>query len=309
MDRAPLTSALSNAGVEGPVTKLANQTGLDARALSKGHLENESLAVSRSLSKCIQADPLLLCSSAQAWDQVFQINNHAVFFSTMTFLPLLSEGNKRAPSGRASRSGGAFAGAPWSSAVINITSISGVLKLSQNHYAYNSCKASANALTRMLAHEFNFQNRLNIRVNAIAPGLFITVRRKKKTADTRGVLTFAVLLQEMITGQGTGSRADPNHEANSKMYNPAGRAGTEEEMAQLCLYMAANTFQQGQVVVLDGGFTTACVAASPPAHGAFADLTAFAAWRAQCNVWRDDGRGDPRCKNVVQNRIQCPWGI
>ncbi len=166
----------------------------------------------------------------QSWDKVFSINNHSLFFSTMTFLPLLARGNDSPPSSRS-------ASFPkWTASVINITSISGIVKFSQSHYGYNSSKAAANSLTQMLAHELNFRAKLGVRVNAIAPGYFMT---------------------EMTAGAGSGNRVDPQDEKAQKFDNPAGRCGTEQEMAQLCLYLATNLFQQGQVIVLDGGITTA----------------------------------------------------
>jgi NAD(P)-dependent dehydrogenase (short-subunit alcohol dehydrogenase family) len=62
----------------------------------------------------------------------------------------------------------------------------------------------------------------------------------------------------MTAGQkGAGARLDPQSDAAKGHANPAGRCGTEEEMGQLCVYLASNGFQQGQIVVLDGGFTTA----------------------------------------------------
>ena len=72
----------------------------------------------------------------------------------MALLPLLAAGNDAPPSSRSQ----SFP--KWQSAVINITSISGVVKLSQNHYGYNASKSAANHITRMLAHELNFRSTL-----------------------------------------------------------------------------------------------------------------------------------------------------
>ncbi|KDN43203.1 NAD(P)-binding protein [Tilletiaria anomala UBC 951] len=200
---------VNNAGVEGPCTELTSPEGLSAKDISEAHLKNEEFV---------------------AWDKLFSINTHSVLFSTMSFLPLLSAGNAAPPSSRAQEKY-----AKWTAAVINITSISGFVKVSQSHYAYNASKAAANHITKMLAHELNFRSKLGIRVNAIAPGLFMT----EMTAPTPA------------------ARVDPSQVGPTKHANPAGRFGTEEEMASLCLYLASNCFQQGQIVVLDGGFTTA----------------------------------------------------
>ena len=79
----------------------------------------------------------------------------------------------------------------WSS-VINITSISGILKIAQNHvrltmfllhrlyliqpyikFCYNSVKAAASHLTRLLSTEIGLKS-IPVRVNAIAPGAYDT---------------------------------------------------------------------------------------------------------------------------------------
>ncbi|PWN42298.1 NAD(P)-binding protein [Ceraceosorus guamensis] len=198
---------INNAGVEGPVTRLEDKEALSAKDLSEKHLANEEF---------------------ENWDSTFKLNNSAVFFATFAFLPLLEAGNKSPPSSVGS-------GAPWSAAVINITSISGLVKLSQYHYAYNASKAAANHLTAMLSHELNFASKLNIRVNALAPGLFpseMTSGRPSKDGST-----------------------DPGDLANHA--NPAGRTGTAEEMASAVLFLATNTFTNGQILAVDGGFVAA----------------------------------------------------
>ena len=189
----------------GPETALAAPEKMTAEEVSAAHLSSESFS---------------------AWDQVFAINTHSLWFATMTLLPLLAAGNAAPPKNRTD------AYAKWTASVINITSISGLVKIAQSHYAYNASKAAANSLTKMLAHELNFRSQLGVRVNAIAPGMFVT---------------------EMTTSKGTGARIDPS-QTQVPHFNPAGRSGTEPEMGQLCLYLATNAFQNGAVIQLDGGF-------------------------------------------------------
>ncbi|KAN0061868.1 hypothetical protein ACQY0O_005862 [Thecaphora frezii] len=198
---------VNNAGVEGPVTKLGEKAAeLSVEELSQLHLSNESV---------------------EDWDHVFRINNHALFFATMAFLPLLSKGNAAPPPSASPKT---FAGS-----VINITSISGIVKMSQDHYAYNSSKAAANHLTQMMAHELRFRTNLNLRFNAIAPGLFATEMTTKQSDDK--------------------GRSDPT--ALAGFANPAGRGGDEAEFAGLVLLLASNQFITGQVIAVDGGFVTA----------------------------------------------------
>ncbi|GAC98223.1 short chain dehydrogenase/reductase [Pseudozyma hubeiensis SY62] len=198
-----LNILVNNAGVEGPMTKFDSSTisTVSASTLSSSHLSSESFA---------------------DWDTLFRINTSSIFFSTFTFLPLLSSSSS--PS--------------FPSSIINITSISGIVKVSQNHYAYNASKAAANHLTQMLAHELRFRADVGVRVNAIAPGLFSS---------------------EMTSG-GKSEKGKTSSEDVKGHENPAGRVGSEEEYAQVVLVLASNGFMTGQVVAVDGGFVTAVAA-------------------------------------------------
>ncbi|TKY89053.1 hypothetical protein EX895_001584 [Sporisorium graminicola] len=194
---------VNNAGVEGPMTKFPadSLSTLSAADLSSAHLASESF---------------------EDWDRLFRINTASVFFSTMTFLPLLHASHT----------------STWTSSVINITSISGIVKLSQFHYAYNASKAAANHLTQMLSHELRFRSNLGVRVNAIAPGLFSS---------------------EMTSG-GKSNKGKTSSDDVKGHENPAGRVGSEDEYAQLVLLLAGNGFMTGQIVAVDGGFVTAVAA-------------------------------------------------
>ncbi|SAM83888.1 related to NAD(P)H-dependent oxidoreductase [Ustilago bromivora] len=123
----------------------------------------------------------------------------------------------------------------YTSSVINITSISGMVKVSQSHYAYNASKAAANHLTQMLAHELKFKCNLPLRINAIAPGLF----------------------SSEMTSSGKSEKGKTNSEDVKDHFNPAGRVGSEHEYAQVILLLACNTFITGQIIAVDGGFLTA----------------------------------------------------
>ncbi|PWZ01185.1 NAD(P)-binding protein [Testicularia cyperi] len=201
---------VNNAGIEGPVTKFPDEqvSELTADEISRAHLANETF---------------------EAWDQLFRVNTASVFFSTMTFLPLLAEGNKAPLASQLQSNGG------WTGGVINITSISGSVKLSQFHYAYNASKGAADRLTQMLAHELRFRSpNVGVRVNSLAPGLFAS---------------------EMTAGKSEKGKTNPDDVKGHA--NPAGRVGTEQEFAGLILLLASNQFITGQVVAVDGGFLTA----------------------------------------------------
>lgn len=74
------------------------------------------------------------------WDDTYRLNVAAVYFVTMAFLPLLKKASE--------------AEKGFSSSLINISSISGITKESQNHFCYNSSKAATIHLARLLARHF-----------------------------------------------------------------------------------------------------------------------------------------------------------
>lgn len=140
---------------------------------------------------------------------------------TAAFLPLLQKSTERYPG--------------WSGTVINISSISGLVKTAQHHFAYNASKGAAIHLNRILAAEIAAQG-LKVRVNSIAPGVFPS---------------------EMTAG---GSGADQKSEIPKDKYEskvPAQRPGRDEDMAQAVLFFAANQYLNGQTVAVDGGYTLA----------------------------------------------------
>jgi len=148
------------------------------------------------------------------WKTVFDTNVASAYFVTLAFLPLLEEGTKRTQG--------------YSSCVINITSISGITKLSQKQMAYNASKAALIHLTKMMALEFTG---LKIRVNSIAPGKFPS-EMTTEGSDEKNVST-----------------------SSEDMDIPAGRTGNVTEMAGTALYLAspAGLYTNGVVLPVDGG--------------------------------------------------------
>jgi NAD(P)-dependent dehydrogenase (short-subunit alcohol dehydrogenase family) len=96
-------------------------------------------------------------SSFEDWEAVYRTNVSSVFFLTTAFLPMLQKSSELHQG--------------WSSTVINIASVSGMVKTSQGQFPYNTSKAAVIHLTRMLATEIATRN-FKIRVNSISPGLF-----------------------------------------------------------------------------------------------------------------------------------------
>ncbi|KAJ5757663.1 uncharacterized protein N7511_006357 [Penicillium nucicola] len=152
------------------------------------------------------------------WDDVFRTNVSQLFFMTSAFLPLLQKGSEMDHG--------------WSSTVINTTSISGLVKVSQHHFAYNASKAAAIHLTKMLAHEVQSSN-LKIRVNHIAPGVFPSEMTAGASDEKQKNFIPAEKYQEKV---------------------PAARPGKDEDMASAMLFAVTNQYLNGQSVVVDGGY-------------------------------------------------------
>jgi NAD(P)-dependent dehydrogenase (short-subunit alcohol dehydrogenase family) len=146
------------------------------------------------------------------WVDTYRTNVAACYFTTTAFLPLLAKTTEMHKG--------------WSGTVINISSISGLVKTTQHHPSYNASKAAAIHLNRMLANEIA-ENGIKVRVNSIAPGVFPS---------------------EMTTGGQSGENQKshiPREKYEDKV--PAGRPGNDRDMAQAVLFLAVNQYLNGQV--------------------------------------------------------------
>jgi gluconate 5-dehydrogenase len=112
--------------------------------------------------------------------------------------------------------------------IINVASIAGLSGGQLNTAGYNASKAAVINLTRALAVEWGAHN---IRVNAIAPGLF-------RTRMTAGIIAMGA--ETMV--------------ANTA---PLGRIGRPGEIGPVVLFLAseAASYITGQTVPIDGGST------------------------------------------------------
>jgi NAD(P)-dependent dehydrogenase (short-subunit alcohol dehydrogenase family) len=118
-----------------------------------------------------------------------------------------------------------------SGVILNIGSISGLISnIPQPQAAYNASKAAVHMLTKSLASDYAAEN---IRVNAIAPGY-------------------------IETDMTSGGLADPVWGPVWRDMTPMGRGGLVEEIAAGALYLCspASSYVTGEVLVIDGGYTT-----------------------------------------------------
>lgn len=126
----------------------------------------------------------LLQSEPENWTETFLTNVTGQYFTSAAFVPLLGKGREVTPG--------------YTSSIVNIASISGVMKgSSSGQFAYGASKAAFLHLTRTLATTLVESK---IRVNCIAPGLFPS---------------------EMTTGESDESQKS---KIEKKLGNPAGKS-------------------------------------------------------------------------------------
>ncbi|BGP30548.1 hypothetical protein JCM10296v2_002303 [Rhodotorula toruloides] len=194
---------VNNAGISGEVTKMDDKMSVEELSQKLWHEQ-----------------------TIEGWDNVFRTNVHSIFFMTVAFLPLLQKFTNGAdPAGRAIYE-------KYQSVVINTTSISGLVKKAQNHFAYNASKGAANHLQRLMATEFAHTG---VRINSIAPGVFPS---------------------EMTAGDSDDKNKSSLEDFDpSSLGVPAGRAGSEEDMGGTFLYLAsrAGQYTNGVILPVDGG--------------------------------------------------------
>lgn len=156
--------------------------------------------------------------SVEDWADVMKTNVTSVYFSTLAFLPMLqaSIGDKYPPR---------------SPSVIVISSMSGIMRNSQGHFAYNAAKGATVHLSKLMSSEFE---KAEVRVNSIAPGYFPSEMTMKESG-------------------GDNKTHMPAEKVKEKGHVPAERPGSDEEMAQAVIFLCKNMYVNGELVAVDGG--------------------------------------------------------
>ena len=211
LDKASLEQA--NAVVEkeyGPVTMLINGAGGNH---PKGTTSKEHL-LPEDIDKTVEGVTSFYDLDPKGIEFVFNLN----FLGTLLPTQAFTKGMARAGRGT----------------IINISSMNAFKPLTKIP-AYSGAKAAVSNLTQWLAVHFS---KVGIRVNAIAPGFFLTDQNRTLLTKPDGSLT----------PRGNTILA----------HTPMGKFGKDEDLIGALLWLAyepASGFVTGTVIAVDGGFS------------------------------------------------------
>lgn len=151
------------------------------------------------------------------WSWMYSVNVSSYYFTSVAFLPLLCATKEH--------------GYEQSGSILNISSISGITKESQNgQFSYNASKAACISLTEQLAVDLKRPD-LEIRVNTLAPGYF----------------------PSEMTPIDKEAGSEKEH-FRTKWGIPFGKAGSPRDYAQAVLNFAVNQYVTGSTLVIDGAW-------------------------------------------------------
>ncbi|RAL14649.1 SDR family oxidoreductase [Aspergillus homomorphus CBS 101889] len=182
-----------------------------------------------SLPSLSEVRDQLWSASMEEFSKVFHVNVTGAYFTVLAFLPLLEAANKRRPAPEKNKPS-----APTAQVIIT-SSIAGFNRRVPFSFAYNLSKASTTQLIKVLATTLSSYD---IRVNGIAPGLYLSEMSTMNFQDGDKGVSDGSFPRDMI---------------------PLTRAGSEQDMASLILWMAgpSGAYLNGNITVTDGGRVSA----------------------------------------------------
>ena len=197
-------------GKEKFVNLLVNNAGASSVNYGKGGLPKGDV-------KAI-SEEMLDNQTFDDWTWIYKVNVASCYFTSVAFLPLLCAARDN--------------GYPEAGSILNISSISGITKESQNgQFSYNASKAATISLTEQLAVDLKRPG-LEIRVNTLAPGYF----------------------PSEMTPIAADAGKEKEHFRAHPWEIPFGRAGSPRDYAQAVLNFAVNQYVTGSTLVIDGAW-------------------------------------------------------
>jgi NAD(P)-dependent dehydrogenase (short-subunit alcohol dehydrogenase family) len=203
----------------------AEALGVDAVGVRADVTSAESVAAAFARVEEVLGSPSLLVNAAgvtvwedsldvspESWRRVIDINLTGTFLCCQAL-------------GRACRDGG------HPGAIVNVSSMSGrVVNVPQHQTSYNASKAAVDQLTKSLAVEWAD---LGVRVNAIAPGYFLSDMTRQFT------------------------EANPELAERWRGMIPLGRMGEPQDLDGVVVFLCsdASSYLAGQSIVIDGAYT------------------------------------------------------
>ena len=211
-------------GTKHKVTSLiADVTNEQDLERAKLELENEfgkidvliNMAGGNMTGAVITPDQTILDAGIDDLNKVMELNYMGSFLPIKTFLPLFLKDLK--------------------GSIINISSMAAQRPITRV-LGYGSAKAAIDNLTKWLAIEFCSKHSAELRVNAIAPGFFLTEQNRTLLTEADGKLTKRG--KQIITN------------------TPMGRFGNPDELFGVLQWLCsdASKFVTGTIIPVDGGF-------------------------------------------------------
>lgn len=221
--------------VEALVKEIKDDGGFAFAAIADVTKENELLDLQKKLSEdfkhidvlinaaggnmpgaIVTPDQTISDLSAEDVKQIMDLNYLGTFLPVKAFLPLLTTANK--------------------GSIINISSMAASRPMTRV-MGYASAKAAVDNLTKWLAIEFSNKFGPEMRVNAVAPGFFLTEQNRKLLTQEDGSLS---------------SRGNQIIE-----HTPMARFGKPEDLFGTIQWLCsdASKFVTGTIIPVDGGFS------------------------------------------------------
>lgn len=173
----------------------------------------------------------------ETFDRVINTNAVGPYWLTFAFLPLLEKWKESGYRGLGRKK--------FAPQVIMTSSMNGWTKdpaTAEFTFPYLYSKSAIGHATSTLAHELL---PLGIRVNGIAPGLFLTEMSAPGSTDELGVSR----LKDTSTFSFQIPCSQPPPDDGSKPVN----AGSRTDVGALALFLVSNWFVNGETVLIDGG--------------------------------------------------------